>query len=124
MPAPTMQPTHKATHPRRWPYVTVPVLFLLGALTGPAYYLYATSVPVIGANIGAGLALMWTAGWGLPWSLVPWNVSGTTVPYHFVAFTACALFNVIVVAGLSFLLYRRAARARSATTTGPGNQQA
>jgi hypothetical protein len=123
MPAPTAPPTQTSTPPRRWPYVTLPVLFLLGALTGPAYYLYATSVPVIGANIGAGLALMWTAGWGLPWSLVPWNASGSTAQDDFVAFTACALFNVILIAGLSILLYRRSARTRSTAVTTPGGQE-
>lgn len=114
MPAPPAQPaqTASSTHPARWPYVIVPALHLLAALSGPVYYLYATSAPVIGANIGAGLALMWTAGWGLPWSVVPWNATGVTDQGAFMTFTACALLNVVLVAGLFFLLYRRAAARR------------
>jgi hypothetical protein len=88
--------------------VLVPVLHLVAALTGPAYYLYATSVPVIGANIGAGLGLLWTACWGLPWSLVPLNGTGSSNQQDFLAFTACALFNVALVAIGFFLLHRRA----------------
>jgi hypothetical protein len=110
--APPVQPAQAASssHPPRWPYAIVPVLHLSAALSGPAYYLYATSAPVIGANIGAGLALMWTAGWGLPWSVVPWNATGNTDQETVLAFTACALLNVALVAALFFLLYRRAAR--------------
>jgi hypothetical protein len=109
--APPVQPAQAApsSHPPRWPYALVPALHLLAALSGPIAYLYATSVPVIGANIGAGLALMWTAAWGLPWSVVPWNATGTTNQEAFVAFSACALLNVGLVAALFFLLYRRPA---------------
>jgi hypothetical protein len=119
--APTVHPIQRVqpTHPPRWPYVLVPVLHLLAALTGPAYYLYAISVPVIGANIGAGLGLMWTAGWGLPWSLVPFNATGTSNQQDLVAFTACALFNVALVAGLFFVLYRRAATRMHVKTDQP-----
>lgn len=111
MSAPSVQPAQavSSAHPPRWPYVIVPTLHLVAALSGPVYYVYATSVPVIGANIGAGLGLMWTAGWGLPWSVVPWNATGNTNQESFLAFTACALLNVALVAALFFLLYRRAA---------------
>jgi hypothetical protein len=101
--------------PKRWPYVAVPFLWLLGALSGPAYYMYATSQPVIGANIGAGFGLMWTAAWGWPWSLVPWNDVMTgparlTLDDWFLTFVACALLNVALVSGVFTGLYLYTAR--------------
>lgn len=57
--------------PKRWPYAAVPLLWLWGALSGPAHYL--GSIAPYGydlegspdANIGAGLGVMWTAALGL-----------------------------------------------------------
>jgi hypothetical protein len=96
--------------PRRWRYVAAPVLLLIVALTGPAYYLYATSQPVIGANIGAGLGLGWTLVCGMPWSLlVPDPALNTDATLDRLArmYTACALVNVALVAVVSAVLYRR-----------------
>lgn len=81
-----------------------------GALSGPAYYVYVTSRPVIGANIGAGFGLMWTAAWGWPWSLGPWNdvmIGLSSLDGLFLAFVACALLNVALVAAMftGFYLY-------------------
>jgi len=118
-----VQPFRAPVGPQ-WPYVLVPGLHPLTALTGPAYYLYATSVPVIGANIGAGLGLLWTACWGLPWSLVPLNATGTSSQQDFVAVTACALFNVALVAIGFFLLYRRAATRMHVKTDRPAAPRA
>ncbi len=98
---------------RRWRYVAVLVLLLVVALAGPAYYLYATSVPVIGANIGAALGLGWTWVWGMPWSLlVPDPALNTEANLDRLAvmYTACALLNVALSAVVSALLYRRRRR--------------
>lgn len=112
MTTPFVEPTQSSrpAGPRRWPYVTVPVLLLAMALAGPAYYLYATSVPVIGANIGAGLGLGWTLVCGMPWSLlVPDPVVNTDATLDRLAmmYTACALVNVALGAIVCALLYRR-----------------
>jgi hypothetical protein len=90
---------------------------LLLALSGPAYYLYATSQPVIGANIGAGFAMMWTALWGLPWSIWPWMSLDRPVgnDSEELAFFACALVNVALLCLVTWRGRRRASD--TATTT-------
>jgi hypothetical protein len=86
-------------------YLLPPLAFLVVALSGPAYYLYATSQPVIGANIGAGLAIMWTAACGLPWSLWPWFARMPGNDATEAIYTACALLNVALLA--LFMWWRR-----------------
>jgi hypothetical protein len=110
MTTPFVESTRSPGRPRRWRYVSVPVLLLVAALAGPAYYLYATSQPVIGANIGAGLGLGWTWLCGMPWSLlVPDPALNTDVTLDRLAlwYTACALLNVALAAVVSASLYRR-----------------
>ena len=82
----------------RWTYLLVAGGLL--AISGPAYYLYATSQPVIGANIGADFAMMWTALWGLPWSIWPWTSLNQAVgnDSQELAFIACALVSVALLA--------------------------
>jgi hypothetical protein len=115
MTVPFVESTHlpRTTRPQRWRYIAVPVLLLLAAVAGPAYYLYATSQPVIGANIGAGLGLGWTWLCGMPWStLVPDPALNTDATLDRLAFwyTVCALLNVALAAVASTLLYRRRRR--------------
>ena len=98
-------------------YLPVAGLLLL-AVSGPAYYLYATSQPVIGANIGAGLAMMWSVLWGLPWSIWPWTsldrpASDDTQE---LALFVCALVNVALL-GLVIWWRRRRARSTAATSS-------
>lgn len=101
--------------PKRWPYAAVPLLWLLGALSGPAYYLVAVApygYKLNGspdANIGAGLGVMWTAAWGWPWSLRPWNdlnIGLLSPDRSMLVFAACALLNVVLVAVVFAALYR------------------
>jgi hypothetical protein len=92
-------------------YFVAPVLFSIGALVGPAYYLYATAQEVVDANIGAGLAMMWTALWGLPWSIWTWNNPPGNNGTEEAIYTACALFNVVLVTLVMCWLRRRAIRA-------------
>lgn len=102
--------TSPASSPRLWRYFALPFLMLVAVLAGPAYFLYATSAPVIGANIGAGLGLGWTWVCGMPWSLfVPDPALNTdaTLDRLAVMYTACALVNVALLLVISALLYRR-----------------
>ncbi len=79
--------------------MVAPVIFLLGALSGPVYYLYATAQETVAAdaNIGAGLATMWTALWGFPWSTWTWNNPPSTHGVEETIYACCALFNVVLV---------------------------
>lgn len=102
--------------PRLWPYLTPPALLLLLVLTGPAFYgLSAASSgsPEASpdANIGTGLAMIWTAVCGLPWSVWPWMSGGVeTMSSHVkeLIFTVCALINVGLLAAFTLWLRRRA----------------
>jgi hypothetical protein len=93
------------------------LLFFLGghlllALSGPAYmfvaeYFYSTP----DANIGYGLGLIWAAFWGLPWSLWPFFATDrVSVPVDIGVYTACALLNVALHAGVWVWLLRRERR--------------
>jgi hypothetical protein len=80
-------------------YVAVVGAHFLLVLVGPVYYLIATvGTRPIEANIGAGLAILWTAAWGLPWSLWPWfaRLPGTDTTEA--SYAAYALLNVLLVA--------------------------
>jgi len=115
---PFVQPTESTwpAHPRRWRYVVGPMLLLVMALTGPAYYLYASSQPVIGANIGAALGLGWAWVCGMPWSLLvsdPAVNTDATLDRLAILYMACALFNVALIGLVSALLYRRRRVAQS-----------
>lgn len=103
-----------AAPPKRWPYAAVPILWLLGAASGPAYYLRSIApygYDVNGspdANIGAGFGVMWTSAWGWPWSLGPWhdlNIGLLPLDRSILSFTACALLNVVLVAAVFAGLY-------------------
>jgi hypothetical protein len=102
----------------RWTYLLVAGGLL--AISGPAYYLYATSQPVIGANIGAGFAMMWTALWGLPWSIWPWMSLNQAIgnDSQELAFIACALVNVALLGLMTWRGRRRASQtAETASST-------
>ncbi len=114
----------KSVHPPavlRWPYAVVPGLHLLAALSGPAYYLLAVApygFDINGspdANIGAGLAIGWTAVWGLPWSIWPLRVENIDSPEPVLA--AFALLNVALVAAVAWWLYRSSVRRGTPTGT-------
>ncbi len=103
----------------------MPGLHLLAALSGPAYYVAAVApygFDINGspdANIGAGLAIGWTALWGLPWSIWPWRAENIDSPEP--VFAACALLNVALVAAAAWWLYRSSVRrgTRSGTVASP-----
>jgi len=114
---PFMQPSESwPAHPRHWPYVVGPMLLLMVVLSGPAYYLYASNQPVIGANIGAALGMGWTWVCGMPWSLLvpePAVVTHAASDWLTTLYTACALLNVALLGLVSALLYRRRRAATS-----------
>lgn len=90
------------------------------ALSGPAFaflsaYFYSTP----DANIGYGLGLLWAAVWGLPWSIWPLMTDSASIPVQIAVFTACALLNVVLHAGVwAWLLRRRRARQQREATAG------
>jgi hypothetical protein len=100
--------TNQSTKTARLMDWGVPALLLALVLIGPAIYLDAT----IGAdeNIWEGMGLLWTAMWGVPWSLpivfgiVPIESGNLAVAL----FTACALLNVLI---LTLAFRRRSSRA-------------
>ncbi len=98
--------------PRLWRYLVMPGVHLLLVLVGPAYYAMATVGPEPpDANIGAGLGLLWTAGWGLPWSLWPWYARLPGNDTTEMIFVACAFLNVALFTLFMWWRWRLASRA-------------
>jgi hypothetical protein len=98
-------------------YLLPPFCFLLVALSGPVFYLIAMSRSADG-NIGAGLAIMWTGVWGLPWSIWPFltgNAPGTDLA---LSFLACALVNVALLGSWMWWRWRRATARSTADECG------
>jgi hypothetical protein len=87
-------------------YLLPPLAYLLVAVSGPVYYLFAMQQSTDG-NIGAGIALMWTALWGLPWSIWPWMTSSALGFELGVIFFSCALVNVALVGMMMWRRWRR-----------------
>ncbi len=109
-----------------WHYFAVPGACLVGALSGPLYFwahVAAFGLSATDANIGAGLGLMWTAAWGLPWSIWPWTVDDLNMREALFAFTSCALFNVALVSIMAKFLYSRATRRISAAAQVRANER-
>lgn len=115
----------------RGPYVLLPVLHLLFALSGPVYYLAAVAGDgwsleggLPDANIGAGLAIMWTALFGLPWSIPIWMIADLDAwsgNVNELVYAALALLNVALHAALMRWLYRRVVRrSQRPVTSTPG----
>jgi hypothetical protein len=103
---------------RVWPFLIFPAILLLLVLAGVAFYWvsvvqYGTLESSPDANIGAALGIMWTAFWGLPWSLLPWT-SSTVEQWSGHAteaiFVACALINVVLLSAFMLRLRRRSAQ--------------
>jgi hypothetical protein len=100
----------KSERPRLWPYLILPGIYFLLVASGPLYSWYSTTVPVIGANIGYGLGFMWTAVWGMPWSIWPWTNPPGTDMAEVAAYVGCGLLNVALLVGIMLWLRRKAAR--------------
>jgi hypothetical protein len=104
--------------PPLWPYLVLPAIFLLLSLTGPAFYWlnvaeYGTLEQAADANIGAAIGIMWTALWGFPWSVWPWNSPGVSqMSGHGqeLVYVACALVNVLLITGFMIWRWRRVVR--------------
>lgn len=106
---------------RNWRGLTAAILGGVLAMSGAAYYLYATSQPVIGANIGAGLAMMWTALWGLPWSIWPWkSLDGpASDDTQEIALFACVLVNVALLGLVTWWRRRSSSTAETSSSALP-----
>ena len=94
-------------------YWAAPLAYLLISMSGPVYYLFAMQQSTDG-NIGAGIALLWTAVWGLPWSLWPWMTSSALGFELGVLFFGCALVNVALLGMLMRRRWRRETGTRAA----------
>ena len=93
------------------------LLHALAVLAGLAYFALAT----IGhgdapdANIGAGLALLWLTGLGLPWA---WPIWGSDDPFGTLGtlgIVGAALLNLMLHAGLVAAVRSWRARTRGGT---------
>jgi hypothetical protein len=105
-----MVPRAVHNRPRRWPYVVGPLAFVAGAASGPVAFVLSVRNPEPDAGLASGLALMWTGLWGLPWSVVPFNIdalNGQRLWTSAIAFAACAGLNVVLVTWLARRQYRR-----------------
>lgn len=95
-------------------YLLPPFGYFVVAISGPASYLGAMSQSVDG-NIGAGFAMIWTAVWGLPWSIGAWM--SADVPFgdnQELKFFGCAVVNVALLGWMMWWRWRRDA-SRSAS---------
>jgi hypothetical protein len=97
----------RAEQRSRSSYLLPPFGYLLVALSGPVSYLIAMSRSADG-DIGAGLAILWTGVWGLPWSIWPWTSGNTLGSGLALSFLACALVNVGLLSSLMWWRWRRA----------------
>lgn len=111
--------TNRSDPVPRWPYAILLGLHLVAVLTGPALYLVAVAPNgwsfegAPDANIGGALAIMWTALFALPWSVPVWmagDIDGWTGNVNELVYTALALLNVLLHAGLARWHHRRAVR--------------
>lgn len=77
------------------PYLLAPVVHLLVLLLLAGFYVYATSQPVIGANIGAGMAQLGVVLLGLPWAWLPLAVGpNASEDVEFTVYLACSVLNL------------------------------
>jgi hypothetical protein len=96
----------------RWPYLMVPTLYLLMIALGPLFSWWALVEDGHGpdANIGYGLGFLWTAAWGLPWSLPSAMNPPDSDVTGMVIYIACGLINVVLISVFMVWVRRRVAR--------------
>ncbi len=77
------------------------------AVSGAVAHYFMTLDVTLDANIGAGMAILWSATAGLPWSIPFFMGSGYGSDVHEVTiYTGCALFNVALHAVWRWVSWR------------------